>query len=142
MIKKIIGITGTRKGMTDCQVNSFLELLDNISSEVAFMHGDCNGADKNAHNLIVNYGFKDIRKRPCYFSNQRAFTKEGAIIAAPEHPLDRNKKIVNDSHTIIAFPGKAYEELRSGTWSTIRYAKKQNKNIQIIWPDGRIQMEY
>ena len=29
-----------------------------------------------------------------------------------------------------------HEELRSGTWMTIRYAKKIGKKLVIIWPNG------
>ena len=33
---------------------------------------------------------------------------------------------------------EAEEQLRSGTWSTIRYAKRQNKPTTIIFPDGSV----
>lgn len=35
-----------------------------------------------------------------------------------------------------AAPKDFKEELRSGTWATIRYAVKQQKRVIIIFPDG------
>jgi hypothetical protein len=37
---------------------------------------------------------------------------------------------------LIAFPTSKKEILRSGTWACIRYAKKQKKDIFIIYTDG------
>lgn len=36
---------------------------------------------------------------------------------------------------------KMEEEQKTGTWYTIRYARKQNKQIVIFWPDGTITNE-
>ncbi|MBA3354736.1 MAG: hypothetical protein H0U18_02115 [Pyrinomonadaceae bacterium] len=30
------------------------------------------------------------------------------------------------------------EQLRSGTWSTIRKARKARKQVTIVWPDGKV----
>ena len=49
--------------------------------------------------------------------------------------LNRNKNIVDASNLIFAFPFDK-EIIRSGTWSTIRYAKKINKPLIIIRKDG------
>jgi hypothetical protein len=51
-------------------------------------------------------------------------------------PLDRNKMMVDDCEALIATPRLMVEELRSGTWSTIRYARKCRKPVHIVWPDG------
>ena len=50
--------------------------------------------------------------------------------------LQRNKDVVDSSDTLVAFPRTYEEQLRSGTWSTIRYARKKNKTIVIIYPNG------
>jgi hypothetical protein len=105
----------------------------------ALIHGDCIGADENAHNICLNYDSITINIRPCNLNNQRAFCEGGNIIAPPEAPLSRNKKIVDDGSRLIACPFTDYEELRSGTWSTIRYAKKIGKPYTIIWPNGQTE---
>jgi len=56
------------------------------------------------------------------------------------HPVQpyrvRNFEMVNLSNVLWATPGRNHEELRSGTWMTIRYAKKIGKKLVIIWPNG------
>ena len=42
---------------------------------------------------------------------------------------------------LIACPASADEELRSGTWATIRYARRKLKRIYLILPDGTVQEE-
>jgi hypothetical protein len=39
---------------------------------------------------------------------------------------------------VIAAPMSSAEILRSGTWATIRYARKAGKPVLIIWPNGEL----
>jgi hypothetical protein len=41
---------------------------------------------------------------------------------------------------MVATPRGFKEELRSGTWATIRYTIKMKKLLTIIWPDGTIKV--
>jgi predicted Rossmann fold nucleotide-binding protein DprA/Smf involved in DNA uptake len=50
----------------------------------------------------------------------------------PKSYLERNKDIVNSCEQLIACPLTQEEELRSGTWATIRYARKTNKHILLF----------
>lgn len=52
--------------------------------------------------------------------------------------LDRNRDIVNCTDILITCPSGYTEKLRSGTWATIRYARKIGKTVVIIFPDGSI----
>jgi hypothetical protein len=54
--------------------------------------------------------------------------------------LDRNHDIVDSSDLLIAVSESTVEVLRSGTWATIRYAKKLRKPIKIIYPDGKVEL--
>lgn len=54
--------------------------------------------------------------------------------------LARNCVIVDEADILLACP-KGPEEQRSGTWATVRYARKQNKRIVIVYPDGTITTE-
>ena len=130
----LISFTGTRKGMTHQQINTFTKLLFELGAEV-LIHGDCIGADADAHVLAMGQEI-EVRKRPCNLQSQRAFTDGGIIIAEPEPPLDRNRKIVDDGDILLACPSSHEEELRSGTWATIRYARRNDVPLTIIWPDG------
>jgi len=130
----VISFTGTRKGMSKYQIDTFVKLLYEYGAQV-FIHGDCVGADADAHVLAMSQGI-EVLKRPCNIERQRAFTDGGRVVAEPEAPLIRNRKIVDDGEQLIACPGTFHEEQRSGTWATIRYAKRNDKPVTIIWPDG------
>lgn len=60
----------------------------------------------------------------------------------PKEYIKRDKDIVDTSDILIATPRFMYEELRSGTWATVRYAEKKNKPIVIIWPNGDVENDY
>ena len=130
----IVSFTGTRQGMTVYQIRSFVHLMYEYGMQT-LIHGDCVGADADAHVVAMNQRIV-VLKRPCNIERQRAFTDGGQVIAEPEPPLIRNKKIVDDGEQLIACPATHQEEQRSGTWATIRYAKRNHKPVTIIWPDG------
>jgi len=51
-------------------------------------------------------------------------------------PLTRNHDIVDCTELLIACPKSMKEELRSGTWATVRYARKLERPVIIIYPNG------
>jgi len=53
--------------------------------------------------------------------------------------LARNHFIVAYSEELVAAPKSNKEELRSGTWATIRYARKRKRMVTIIYPDGSLE---
>ena len=100
-----------------------------------FHHGDCFGADAQAHRyaLLCDPTVK-IVIHPPVDPRKRAYCS-GALLLEEKPYLVRNKEIVGMSDVILAAP-KDLEELRSGTWSTIRYAAKKLKPVLIVYPDG------
>lgn len=60
-------------------------------------------------------------------------------IRDPLPPLERNHRIVDACDVLIACPKDAQEQLRSGTWATVRYARKQGKRVIVITPDGTVE---
>lgn len=130
--------TGTRNGMTDNQKQTFRWLLKQFPSLKAFIHGDCTGADADAHALALRALPDDcILKFPSNHSS-RAFTEGGRIAAEPRPPLERNLTMVLFGNGLVACPKGYEEELRSGTWHAIRRARQNDKLIWIIWPDGSL----
>ena len=122
----IIGFTGTKKGMTKYQkdkVRSTLEECYEISGTNIFHHGDCIGADAEAHDIAADIGYY-IVIHPPKDPKARAFkTAFQYQMMLPKPYLDRNRDIVDSCQLLIATPDGP-EVLRSGTWSTIRYANK------------------
>ncbi len=136
----IAGFTGTRNGITQQQRDAFRDTIILLEID-EFHHGDCIGADYMAHGTIkeINTNIKVIIHPPSY-AKYRANCK-GNVILTQKPYLDRNKDIVDHSNILIATPGEFKEKLRSGTWSTIRYARKKNKPIYIVMPDGKVKKE-
>jgi hypothetical protein len=131
-----IGFTGTRKGLTGAQLASLKSILsDKVGCE--FHHGDCIGADAQAHDAAVCLGLIPVIHPPTDRS-ARAFKSAKRIEPCHDY-LDRNKNIVYSSATLIAAPGETTEKLRSGTWSTVRFARKLGRRLTIIFPDGTIK---
>jgi hypothetical protein len=127
-----IGVTGTSQGTTPAQRRTLATFL----REGTLHHGDCINADSDAHDLAV-LADMDIVIHPPSNPSTRAFKSTGNIVAIlPEMPyLDRNKAIVDSTVRLIAVPDGP-EHIRSGTWSTVRYARKRGKPVTIVWPDG------
>lgn len=136
--KMKIGFTGTRQGLTDAQIIFLSNILSSIPVIHEFHHGDCVGADQTVHKLISQFGNPWIVGHPPIDPKFRAFTRCHET-REPLPYLKRNHNIVDDTQRLLACPRGMNEVIRSGTWATIRYARKQNKLIKIIFPDGTVE---
>ena len=133
-----LGFTGTRKGMTLSQRREFHTLLLNKETEITeFHHGDCIGADAEAHRIVQRVLPKvKIVIHPPLDSNNRAFCllrSEKDTASEPKDYIERNHDIVNSIDVLFAAPFTNDEILRSGTWATIRYAKRIERRIEIAY---------
>lgn len=132
------GFTGTRKGMTVPQ----REQLQSIFAElkrIVLHHGDCVGADEQAHRLAKAQGFY-VALHPPTNPRSRAFCEADEVYDTLPYVV-RNHKIVEMSDQLLAAPRLDTPELRSGTWATIRYAKRLKRPVRIIFPNGSIREE-
>ena len=129
----IIGFTGSRAGMTPSQREQVVEYLGFAHHVV---HGDCIGGDEDFHELALEMGIP-ITIHPPEDPKLRAFCK-GASAMMPAMPyLVRDRAIVARSDLLLGAPKEAIEPVPGrgqGTWSTIRYARKQRCPLVIIWP--------
>lgn len=140
MIKTVthISFTGTQQGMTQVQERRVGRLLvyRKGEGEQFVHHGDCVGSDAQMHLLALKFGYK-VHLHPPDNPSKRAFCEEGVVRSWPMKPyLERNTDIAEAGDVLIATPKEYQEVLRSGTWSTIRRARKQWIPIFIIFPDG------
>jgi hypothetical protein len=128
-----LGFTGSQLGGTADQLRDLAGLLLVMRTDETdyFHHGDCIGADAQAHDLAKAAGWKVIIHPP-EDPSKRAFCN-GDLVHEPRPYLERNRDIVNATEALIAVP-KDPETLRSGTWSTVRYARKHGRHIIIIEP--------
>lgn len=140
-----IGFTGTSGHVTRVQENRLDYTFADLRRDRALTlhHGDCIGADKIAHELWKGLG-GNVWIHPPTDPKKRAWCKadEEDFINAERPYLDRNMDIAMGCQLLIACPGNMTELPRgSGTWATIRYARKLLKPITIIFPDGSIAHE-
>lgn len=124
-----VGFTGTKKGMTIEQKETLLRCLMDLGC-VEFHHGDCVGADEEAHDIANGLGIH-IVIHPPNDDRLRAFKIGGEILPAKDY-LKRNKNIVNSTEFLIGCPEDSTPVLRSGTWSTIRYSHKCKDKKHIV----------
>jgi len=128
---KIVGFTGTQQGMSDVQKAKFRKTIALIEP-VEFHHGDCVGADADAHAIVREVlPHCVIIVHPPIIKLKRA-NCVGHAFRTPKEYIDRNHDIVDECDTLVATPFETTEQLRSGTWATVRYARKQNKEVIII----------
>lgn len=142
-----IGFTGSREGLSKLQYNSLLKYLTNLDDVYDAHHGMCVGADEVFHRLLNKYCdfhcdriFIHPPKDTKYKANAAYMDKIVPVtILPPKDYLDRNKDIVDASSILVACPKTQVEELRSGTWATIRYARKTGVPVALIYPNGTVK---
>jgi len=140
------GFTGTQRGMTPEQIKVFRRLLEvqhglaaSVEIRAELHHGDCIGADAKIHDMAVTAGIYPVIHPPTR-SFKRAF-KQSDDIRKPLAYLTRNHNIVKETERLMAAPGEVIEQLHSGTWATIRYARKLKRPICIVRPSGSVWYE-
>lgn len=126
----LVGFTGSRETPSSAQEQWLTEVLWSLEM-IEFHHGDCLGADALAHTLVreIAPGIR-IVIHPPLDPRLRAY-REGDEILSVKPYLERNKDIVDSTEILIGLPSGP-EYLRSGTWSTIRYA--QSLGHQVLLP--------
>ena len=136
-----LGITGTRYGTTRRQGEELAELLTDLEYD-EFHHGDCIGVDGFSHDAVRLYKPEcQIHVHPPIDPSRRA-NKHGDVEYRAQPFLDRNKAIVAMCDTLIAVPHEDEERLRSGTWTTVRFARHWQRThdltIMLIQTTGRV----
>lgn len=137
-----VGFTGTQRGMTATQFAAVSELLlrwfphelTRPTRAATFHHGDCIGADEQAHVIARICGYFIVGHPPTDPTKRARCAFDFTMTPAPY--LNRNAAIVTSTEALIATPGETTEQRRSGTWATIRRARALRRPTTIVWPDG------
>jgi hypothetical protein len=126
-----VGFTGTQRGMSRTQLVALAILLNRLHVDgcTHFHQGDCIGGDAEAHAIANEIGYV-IEVHPPTNDSKRAHTerlatKHPIILHEPKPYLVRNHEIVDACSYMVAAPFEMTEQLRSGTWATVRYARKE-----------------
>jgi hypothetical protein len=126
-------------------VERLLEEIDHNNPYVELWahHGDCIGADEQFHNLAITHSFA-IHLHPPEIRLKRAWCRLAELhdSESPKPYRERNQDIVNAVDLLIATPAQPEADprsKRSGTWMTIRLARRANKPHVIIYSNGDIE---
>jgi len=150
MVIKPFVFTGTRKPVTDEQLDQMYTIMRRLKDQHGYnriFHGCAKESDRRAHLMAVALGldrelYPSNDEQETWASSQRS---GGTTIIYPMRPpLDRNHYMLDRAGTntrLIAVPHLSVEEIRSGTWATVRYARMLKRRITILWPDGRVEEE-
>lgn len=161
---KKVGFTGTLEGMTLAQEGLFQATIMRLDVVTTFEHGCCVGADERAEQLYIeclNQGLwpkhvlYQVTRRPPIDqkllmegaeSTGTRIVQRNPVIAIvtyePEDYIERNHAIVDFTQLLIAAPKELempQKKRGGGTWSTIRYAIKQQKPVILLLPNGSMR---
>jgi len=142
----ILAVTATRQGLTSAQQQMFISVVRNlVCDSFVFHHGAAIGGD--AELAYLASGFRQQGKTirivawPSNLASQRS---SSAVLASDEvkpemPPLERNVAMIAGADLLLAFPAGFEEEVRSGTWATIRAAERNGIRVTVVWPNGSLQ---
>lgn len=134
-----VGFTGTRQGMTHPQRVMVEALLTALACD-EFHHGDCDGADSEAHDIAAHGLLLAVVVHPPSDSRLRAHRAPpmgtGGRVCPPKPYHDRNRDIVDETEVLVAAPAEAIEQSKGGTWWTVRYALSVGRTVYIVAPSG------
>jgi hypothetical protein len=142
-----VGFTGTSAGLTNDQLIQVHMLLGDLKTSGATQatHGMCIGADDQFHEQARGFGYFIIGVPGvnAYGDVYKRATCVCDLVMPPRPFLIRNRDLVSESDVVIACPRETIEQFRgSGTWATIRYARRAKKPLVIVWPDGSGRVEH
>ena len=132
-----IAFTGTTRGMTGWQMQRLHEALcERAKGHWQFHHGGAPGADRQAHYLARELGCEDLH---VWLPVGKTWAEEAGTTVHHTRllPLRRNHLVIGGADVVIAAPYQRDEIRRSGTWATVRYARKANITVVLLapWPD-------
>ena len=142
-----VGFTGTREGMSARQAEQLALVLGWIYSRdlqmieaTVFHFGGADGADMEAACIALDADIlpRQIVVHPCPgVTLDKCLTTVGQAASRFAWrevftPLRRDRNIVAESEILIAAPLTDREIIRSGTWATVRYARKAGLPIVML----------
>jgi hypothetical protein len=149
----VLAFTGTRRGLTPAQLAALRVVLAEIRFHNSVVHnGAAEGADEEMLDLLAEglAGRPTVHLWPCNRERQQwafewalAFSKAlhpSARVHPTAPPLERNRRMVAAASVVVACPDGP-ERLRSGTWSTVRAARRRGREVVLVWPDGSVTRE-
>jgi len=132
----VIGVTATRSPLTHAQLTwLWLRLRDYHRPGIQLHYGDCVNGDAAAFQMAMELGYVTVMHPPVN-AWLRAFTIPDVELV-PEPYLARNHNMVDMINLLLAVPDGP-ERPRSGTWATVRYARRVGCSIRNWWYERNV----
>lgn len=144
-----LSFTGSRLGLTDAAFDALYRRLAEYRryhKEVRGSHGGCIGGDRLFHEFL-----RELWGEAAFLTIHPASNVPPSLqdlsdaddLLAPAHSRDRNEAIVLAArHGVLVAcpwaPEGAAESRRSGTWQTIRMARRLLGGCVLVLPDGSV----
>lgn len=122
-----VGFTGSRGAPSELQ-REWLGMVFAGLNIGRLHHGDCVDADALAHELCSGLSIP-VLIHPPTVDRYRAFCDGPAVPPKSYHA--RNRDIVDACQLLVALPNVP-ECTRSGTWSTVRYARSIGRDVLVL----------
>lgn len=147
----MIGFTGTQHGMTTNQRESVEALMTAFARAIEIggqdvetipvHHGLCVGADEQLNEIAFRLRFRTVGHEASDVPGRKVARVEVDDRADPRPAMERNTLIAS-MPIVVAAPFTYMEVRRSGTWATVRRARKSTvTRLWIVDPDGRVAVE-
>lgn len=142
---RTVGFTGTRN-LTKQDYGVIAEVIKNLPDDVRIVNGGCVGVDT----LVARYAFlRSLHVHTIFPSDLSQVDPDAYRWCTTSERMpegssyrDRDRRIVEESDVLIAFaqyPENYSRSLRSGTWMTVRIAKRCNVPVLVyVLNDGDI----
>lgn len=150
-MKLDIAVTATRRGLTSPQREcAKLNLAFHLDQSIVLRHGMCSGGDTELHHIARELGVKPenghwIEGHPGHSRNGLSSHFVQTDVDLQHESLEylaRDDVMVDRCDVLWGFPGTVKPIQRgSGTWYTIRYARRIRKPLLIIYPNGSMKWE-
>jgi hypothetical protein len=128
-----VGFTGTHKGARLAELEALSAKLQALKEAGfdEFHHGMCIGADEQAARIAKVIGFRvvahpGLAKDPTNLMYRSEWDGNDEVREAKPF-IERDHDIVDETEIMLATPLTHEETIRSGTWTTVRYARKQGR---------------
>jgi len=137
---KKAGFTGTSKGASPAQLKELEEKLVKLKEDGfdELHHGLCIGADEQCAIIAKRLGYRVVAhpglpKDPTNMMYRSEFAENDEVREAKKF-IERDRGIVDEVERMLAAPLTREEQVRSGTWTTVRYARKVGRQVDLILP--------
>jgi hypothetical protein len=141
-MRRKVGFTGASGGATPRQLRHLKEHLVRLSAEGfnEFHHGLCVGADEQAAEIAQELGFRVVAHPGLAADTsdlefRSRFSRNDEVLEAKPFAF-RDRDIVDATERLLAVPSTQTEDPNSGTWATVRYAKEQQRPVDLFLPQS------